>query len=670
MSERKRSRKGLTEPVSEPVSDAHAQLQELSRRAADAESRAAQLEEELRKAREETASLQSRAQDAAALVARQAALEEEAALLRRRLDDATRTRDAALRQGEQDRVAREEALAALKPLEEERESLRKRAEPLAQELEKAARACDAALAKATSLEAEREEQRKRAEALSQDLEEAREHGSREALAKVSSLEAEREELRKRRDALSRNLEEAVRAREDALGQSKALAVELQLRKEEAANLGRQLEESRSEQQLLKEGLEGLKELRDRTLRENESLRAGSAGRLEALERELAAARPAAKLAESRQGEVERLEAVRREQERRIEALDRELAAARLSVKLAESRQGEVERLEAVRREQERRIADLERRLEEAGAPKPPPPSPAAVPQPQAETTLRSQHHFGPAAADGQPAYVLHEILGKDALGVVYRATERADGRVFAVRFLGGQAGEERTAAIEREVEKLIALPHPNILHVQGAGRRKNRLYLMMDYVEAPAISNAGLQELPKLCALLRDAALAVHYAHEERIYHGDLNPDNIRVLPDGQPLVKDFELAYLLERGEGQALRNPAFLPPEQIKSTKPLTAAVDVYGLGATLWTCVAGRPPFEGPDPAKVMARVLIEEPLPLGRVKPGTPEGLAAIVRRAMAKEPGLRYPAAKDFAEALGRFLEGGTAVRATPPAPGA
>jgi hypothetical protein len=596
MSERKRSRKGSTEPVAEPVSDAHAQLQELSRRAADAESRAAQLEEELCKTREETASLQSRAQDAAALVARQAALEEEAASLRRKLDDAARTRDAALRQAEQDRVAREEALSAMKPLEAERDTLRRRAETLAQDLEKAVQARD------------------------------------EAVGRSRAPEAERDALRQRSDSLARSLEEAVRAREDALGQSKALSVELQLRKEEAADLGRQLEESRSEQQLLKEGLEGLKELRDRTLRENESLRAGSAGRFEALEREL--------------------------------------AAARLSMKLAESRQGEIERLEAVRREQERRIADLERRLEEAGAPKPPPPPAAAVPQPQAETTLRSQHHFGPAAPDGQPAYVLHEILGKDALGVVYRATERADGRVFAVRFLGGQAGEERTAAIEREVEKLIALPHPNILHVQGAGRRKNRLYLMMDYVEAPAISKSGLQELPKLCALLRDAALAVHYAHEERIYHGDLNPDNIRVLPDGQPLVKDFELAYLLERGEGQALRNPAFLPPEQIKSTKPLTAAVDVYGLGATLWACVAGRPPFEGPDPAKVMARVLIEEPLPLGRVKPGTPEGLAAIVRRAMAKEPGLRYPAAKDFAEALGRFLEGGTAVRATPPAPGA
>ncbi|HEV3026636.1 MAG TPA: protein kinase, partial [Planctomycetota bacterium] len=198
-------------------------------------------------------------------------------------------------------------------------------------------------------------------------------------------------------------------------------------------------------------------------------------------------------------------------------------------------------------------------LEAPLSPPPPPPAPKPVVLPpavavpnasSAETTLRSNNMFGPIGPDGQPIYLLHEMLPKDAKGVVYRATERAGGRAFAVRFMGGQAGEEQTRAFEKEVEKLISLPHPNILHVQGTGRRKNRLYVMMDLVDAPALGAAKIQEIPRICAILRDAAAAVHYAHEEGIFHGDLNLETILVgKEEGQDLalVKDFGLAYMLE---------------------------------------------------------------------------------------------------------------------------
>jgi hypothetical protein len=106
------------------------------------------------------------------------------------------------------------------------------------------------------------------------------------------------------------------------------------------------------------------------------------------------------------------------------------------------------------------------------------PEPPTIPQSQSvpssssshETTLKPQHAFGPDGEDGQPIYVLHELLPPDEMGVLYRASERADGRQFAVRFLAGQAGEEQTQAIEREVERLIALPHPD-LHACRAGGR-------------------------------------------------------------------------------------------------------------------------------------------------------------------------------------------------------
>jgi serine/threonine protein kinase len=235
-------------------------------------------------------------------------------------------------------------------------------------------------------------------------------------------------------------------------------------------------------------------------------------------------------------------------------------------------------------------------------------------------------------------------------------------------FMAGQAGEEQTKAIERGVEKLISLPHPNILHVQGSGRRKNRLYLMMDLIEAPTLGQSKIQDVRRICAILRDAASAVHYAHEEGIFHGDVNPESILVEQrEGQDhaLVKEFGLGFLQEimlptgtaKEAPPVLRNPAYLPPEQVRVMKsPLAAPGDVYGLGATLYGALAGRPPFEGKDANQVSKRVMIEEPLPIEKVRPDVPEAVGAVVRRAMAKERGVRFASAQEVADALTRYLD--------------
>jgi hypothetical protein len=406
-------------------------------------------------------------------------------------------------------------------------------------------------------------------------------------------------------------------------------------------------------------------------------------------------------------EEELVEAQEAEAKSRDEASTSKASEERLNSQVA--------RLEALRQEQQqsldrlgRKVRDLEERLAKAEsvAPVPPPtvpiptpaaregdlppeppapvivsPLPAPIPVPSipaapavhdgpptGETAHRPQNLFGPDGEDGKPRYMLEDILFKDDLGIVYRATERATDRKFMVRFMAGQAGEEQTQAIERGVEKLIALPHPNILHIQGSGRRKNRLYLMMDLVDGPTLGQCKIQEIQRICAILRDTATAVHYANEEGIFHGDLNPENVLVTQrEGldHALVKEFGLGFLQEimapptsgKEATPILRNPAFLPPEQVRATKsPLSAAGDVYGLGATLYTAMSGRPPFEGKDPVKVAKRVMIEEPLPVEKARPDVPEAVGAVIRRAMAKERGLRYGSAQEMADALTRFLD--------------
>ena len=308
-------------------------------------------------------------------------------------------------------------------------------------------------------------------------------------------------------------------------------------------------------------------------------------------------------------------------------------------------------------------------------------APADVTLEAAKAALDPRNLFGPDADDGRPNYVLLEQLSRDAMGAVYRAYERAGGGQFAVRFLPAQEDEEKAEAIEREVQKLIGLPHPNILPVLGSGRRENEVYVEMDLVQAEPIGKAQIREIPRLCLIFRDVADAVHYAHEEGVIHGDLNPETVLLGRDeggDHAYVKDFGLAHQLEsfappsasKQPSLTIRNPAFLPPEQMKDARgALSVATDVYGLGSTLYSVLVGRPPFDGKDVRQVRSRVMIEEPPPLESIRLDAPMALAVVIRRAMAKEARLRYATAREFADALTGFLEGkGTKILSRPASP--
>jgi tetratricopeptide (TPR) repeat protein len=274
------------------------------------------------------------------------------------------------------------------------------------------------------------------------------------------------------------------------------------------------------------------------------------------------------------------------------------------------------------------------------------------------------------------------------MGAVYRVYDRATGSSFAVRFVAGQAGEEQTSLIEREIEELVALPHPGILRVRGTGRRQNRLYVATDPVEGTPLARAGIKDPRRLASILKDVAEAVNYAHGAGIFHGDLNPDHVLIGPGDRAIVKDFRLAHLLEaaarqtakKGKTVELHHPGYLPPEHAReAARTPTVSGDVYGLGATFYAALAGRPPFEGEEGPQLLRKILMEEPPALTEV----PEALALIARRAMAKDPALRFGSPLEMAEALERFLKAsshadearrfaapgpGSATAPSPPAP--
>lgn len=627
------------EPKKDEATDLHAEFQKLTQHAADLETQNGDLDEQLKRAREQVSEL-GRQLEASRESQKKAEAERD--LAKAKADEQERGATGMAEAVAALRKRIDESRAELKKLQGNRDQVEKRAvqsEARAAELDRKVQELSPAAAKTPGLE-------KDLEASTRDAAKLR--------AELESLKAEAAELRRQADA----------AGADGAG----IRRQLDASKEEAAQARREAEDLR-------------KKLQDAEAKVAESGRYfGSLEKelLEARESEAKAQKEASQLPDLR-SVVSQLENSRREEQRRYKELLQK--STDLERKLTESLFAKPEPPPAPAPAP---IVVAESKPSPADSifdPEPPPAEPpgiaATIPPPQAvpgpssspETTLRPQHAFGPTAEDGQPAYVLHEMLPPDPMGVLYRASERASGRQFAVRFMAGQAGEEQTQAIEREVEKLIALPHPNILHVQGSGRRKNRLYLAMDLVLAPTLGRAKIHEIPRICEILRDAAGAVHYAHEEKIFHGDLHLDTILVAKGengaDHALVKDFELAYLMETLLGPAsgrdarspLRNLAYQAPEHVNEAKPtLRASLDVYGLGATLYAALAGKPPFEAKDPAQLRKKVMFEDPVPVEKIRADVPEALAAIVRKAMVKESGLRYATAQAVSDALAKFLD--------------
>ena len=144
--------------------------------------------------------------------------------------------------------------------------------------------------------------------------------------------------------------------------------------------------------------------------------------------------------------------------------------------------------------------------------------------------------------------------------------------------------------------------------------------------------------------------------------HRDLKPGNVLATEDGTPKVVDFGLAKRMD-AEGQTqsgavMGTPSYMAPEQAAGkVKEVGPAADVYALGAILYECLTGRPPFKGPTTLDTLAQVLSDEPVRPRQLQPTTPLELEAICLKCLEKQPGRRYGTSADLAADLGRWQRG-------------
>jgi len=263
-------------------------------------------------------------------------------------------------------------------------------------------------------------------------------------------------------------------------------------------------------------------------------------------------------------------------------------------------------------------------------------------------------------------------IGRGAMGTVYRAEHVQISKVMAIKLLHRelQQNPENVARFHREAESASRLNHPNTVHVFDFGRTKSgSLYLVMEYVDgddlAKVLDKDGPMPFGRVAYLCAQVAGSVEDAHAAGIVHRDLKPENVVIAEgrDGETAkVLDFGLAKLFEgtveaqvTSSGTIVGTPYYMSPEQIQGQE-LDGRSDVYAIGAIMYECVVGKPPFEAPNPVGVLSKHLSEEPLrPSARSPLSVPAEADEIILRCLEKDPDRRYQTAEEVRQALIEYL---------------
>jgi serine/threonine protein kinase len=310
----------------------------------------------------------------------------------------------------------------------------------------------------------------------------------------------------------------------------------------------------------------------------------------------------------------------------------------------------------------------------------------------------------------QLGYEILEEIGHGGMGVVFKARQVGLNRIVALKKIqtGADADPEAMARFRREAEAVAKLDHPNIVQVHEVGEQDGQPYLALEYIDGGTLRERLKGPLPphEAAGLLRALALAVEHAHQRGIVHRDLKPANVLLQKKGgnhkgtedternrtednssgcsvvsvplwfndfSPRIADFGVAKDLSRQLGQTqtgaiVGTPEYMAPEQASGlVHQVGPAADMYALGAILYQCLTGRPPFQGATILDTLQQVRQQDPVSPSRLQPKVPRDLETICLKCLQKDPARRYASAGDLAEDLRRFLAGEAVLaRPTPP----
>ena len=247
------------------------------------------------------------------------------------------------------------------------------------------------------------------------------------------------------------------------------------------------------------------------------------------------------------------------------------------------------------------------------------------------------------------------------MGVVYKARQIKADRLVALKMIlsGGHADDAERRRFRTEGEAVARLQHPGIVQVFEVGEHDGRSFFSLEFCAGGSLDRklAGTPLPPARAAeLVRQLAQAMQVAHDAHVLHRDLKPANVLLTADGTPKVTDFGLAKKLdESGQtatGSVMGTPSYMAPEQAEGRKDVGAPADVYALGAILYECLAGRPPFRAASAFDTILQVIGDEPASLRQLNAGVPRDLETVCHKCLRKRTTERYASTDALADGLG------------------
>lgn len=272
----------------------------------------------------------------------------------------------------------------------------------------------------------------------------------------------------------------------------------------------------------------------------------------------------------------------------------------------------------------------------------------------------------PKVAFSIRGYKILSELGRGGMGVVYKARQLRPGRLVAIKTIHApkMASQEHLLRFQAEAEAAGRLDHRGIVPVYEAGEDNGVHFFSMGFVEGTDLEKKARERIlsgGEAAEICRDIAEALEYAHQQGVIHRDIKPQNILIGTDGKPRITDFGLAKLANQdaeltGSGQIMGTAAYMPPEQATGkTSEAGPTADVYALGATLYRCVTGRPPFQAASQMEILRQVVDDDPIPPRRLNREVDAEIETLCLKCLEKDPARRFASAGELAAELARYL---------------
>ncbi|MBI3831779.1 MAG: serine/threonine protein kinase [Planctomycetes bacterium] len=269
-------------------------------------------------------------------------------------------------------------------------------------------------------------------------------------------------------------------------------------------------------------------------------------------------------------------------------------------------------------------------------------------------------------------FEVEERLG-GVMGAVYRAYDTNMNRHVALKLLPRSLSHDRQLVerFQREARAAGKLSHPNVVAFYAAGEVEKRYYISMEYVDGESLTER-LERVGRIAereslTIIRELAHALYHAHVNNLLHRDVKPDNVIIDRAGRVRLTDMGLAKVLTEDtrlteSGIAIGTPHYISPEQARGDRVIDRRADLYGLGATLFHLVCGRPPYDG-NAAEVMRKHVFVAPPDPKAISPEISDACRNLILKLMAKDPNQRLQSADALIATINSILnEKGTQIR--------